>query len=60
MFYDEKGIYVVDDFISEERQDWLINFFVEKKDDEPNTIPTHFPYYFNATTNGKYLSLIHI
>ena len=47
MFYDEKGIYVVDDFISEERQDWLIKFFVENKEDDPNTIPTHFPYYFN-------------
>ena len=54
MFYDEKGVYVVDDFISEERQDWLIKFFVENEEDEPNSTPTHFPYYFNATTNGKY------
>ena len=42
MFYDEDGIYVIDDFISEESQKFLEELFTN--DD--------FPYYYNAASNG--------
>lgn len=43
MFYDEDGIYVIDDFISEESQKFLEELFI---------IDVDFPYYYNAASNG--------
>jgi len=43
MFYDEDGIYVIDDFISEESQKFLEELFITDVD---------FPYYYNAASNG--------
>ena len=43
MFYDENGIYVIDDFISEESQKFLEDLFVDNSD---------FPYYYNQASNG--------
>ena len=43
MFYDEDGIYVIDDFISEESQNLLEELFISDVD---------FPYYYNSTSNG--------
>lgn len=43
MFYDEDGIYVVDNFISEESQNFIEDLFFKNVD---------FPYYFNSSTNG--------
>ena len=43
MFYDEDGIYVIDDFISEESQKFLEELFI---------IDADFPYYYNAASNG--------
>ena len=43
MFYDEDGIYVIDDFISEESQKFLEELFI---------VDVDFPYYYNAASNG--------
>ena len=36
MFYDENGIYVIDDFISEDSQKFLGDLFIDN---------SNFPYY---------------
>ena len=43
MFYDENGIYVIDDFISEDSQKFLEDLFIDN---------SNFPYYYNQASNG--------
>lgn len=43
MFYDPDGIYVVDNIIPEQQQDFLENFIFQE---------ATIPFYFNSTTNG--------
>ena len=45
MFYDEKGIYVVDDFLPLKSQEILEDLF---------TVNVDFPYFYNSSTSEQY------
>jgi hypothetical protein len=51
MFYDEKAIYVVDDFLTNHQQEFLEDLILDRKKD--NHIGSTIPFYFNSNTNGK-------